>query len=70
MAKIKIDVAPEATLLQACEAAGAEVPRFCFHKRLSIAGNWYMYLIRHFWHEIEARIDASQAVARPLVAAE
>jgi NADH-quinone oxidoreductase subunit G len=34
---IEIDVPPEYTLLQACEAAGAEIPRFCFHKRLSIA---------------------------------
>ena len=27
----EIDVPPEYTLLQACEAAGAEIPRFCFH---------------------------------------
>jgi NADH-quinone oxidoreductase subunit G len=50
MAKIKIDgieidIAPEATLLQAAEAAGAEVPRFCFHERLSIAGNCRMCLV-------------------------
>src|SRR6202012_3334793 len=32
-------------LLQACEAAGAEIPRFCFHERLSIAGNCRMCLI-------------------------
>ena len=38
----EIDVAPEFTLLQACEAAGAEIPRFCFHERLSIAGNCRM----------------------------
>src|SRR2546421_97992 len=36
---------PEYTLLQACEAAGAEIPRFCFHERLSIAGNCRMCLI-------------------------
>jgi NADH-quinone oxidoreductase subunit G len=41
----EIDVAPELTLLQACEAAGAEIPRFCFHERLSIAGNCRMCLI-------------------------
>jgi len=41
----EIDVAPEFTLLQACEAAGAEIPRFCFHERLSIAGNCRMCLI-------------------------
>src|SRR6266849_1132945 len=41
----EIDVPPEYTLLQACEAAGAEIPRFCFHSRLSIAGNCRMCLI-------------------------
>src|SRR5215208_5286325 len=42
---IEVDVPPEYTLLQACEAAGAEIPRFCFHERLSIAGNCRMCLI-------------------------
>jgi NADH-quinone oxidoreductase subunit G len=41
----EIDVAPEFTLLQACEAAGAEIPRFCYHQRLSIAGNCRMCLV-------------------------
>ncbi|MBV8443114.1 MAG: NADH-quinone oxidoreductase subunit G [Hyphomicrobiales bacterium] len=41
----QIDVPAEYTLLQACEAAGAEVPRFCFHERLSIAGNCRMCLV-------------------------
>jgi NADH-quinone oxidoreductase subunit G len=41
----EIDVPPEYTLLQACEAAGAEIPRFCYHERLSIAGNCRMCLI-------------------------
>ncbi len=41
----EIDVPAEFTLLQACEAAGAEIPRFCFHERLSIAGNCRMCLI-------------------------
>src|SRR5579871_376154 len=41
----ELDVPPEYTLLQACEAAGAEIPRFCFHERLSIAGNCRMCLI-------------------------
>ncbi|MCY0095322.1 NADH-quinone oxidoreductase subunit NuoG [Hoeflea ulvae] len=50
MAKIKVDgneiqVPDHYTLLQACEEAGAEVPRFCFHERLSIAGNCRMCLI-------------------------
>src|SRR3979490_1442031 len=41
----EIEVPPDYTLLQACEAAGAEIPRFCFHERLSIAGNCRMCLI-------------------------
>jgi len=41
----EIDVPPEYTLLQACEAADGEVPRFCFHERLSIAGNCRMCLV-------------------------
>ena len=41
----EIDVPADYTLLQACEAAGAEVPRFCFHERLSIAGNCRMCLV-------------------------
>lgn len=50
MAKIKVDgkeieVPDHYTLLQAAEAAGAEVPRFCFHERLSIAGNCRMCLV-------------------------
>jgi NADH-quinone oxidoreductase subunit G len=35
----EVEVPPEYTLLQACEAAGAEIPRFCYHDRLSIAGD-------------------------------
>src|SRR6185369_15195694 len=50
MPKLKVDgteieVANGLTLLQACEMAGAEVPRFCYHERLSIAGNCRMCLI-------------------------
>jgi NADH-quinone oxidoreductase subunit G len=41
----EIDVPSDYTLLQACEAAGAEIPRFCFHERLSIAGNCRMCLV-------------------------
>ena len=41
----EIDVPPEYTLLQACEIAGAEIPRFCYHERLSIAGNCRMCLV-------------------------
>jgi NADH-quinone oxidoreductase subunit G len=42
---IEVDVPPDFTVLQACEAAGAEIPRFCFHERLSIAGNCRMCLV-------------------------
>ena len=42
---MEVDVPPEFTLLQACEEAGAEVPRFCYHERLSIAGNCRMCLV-------------------------
>ncbi|MHC2018320.1 NADH-quinone oxidoreductase subunit NuoG [Methylobacterium sp. CM6247] len=41
----EVDVPAEYTLLQACEVAGAEIPRFCFHERLSIAGNCRMCLV-------------------------
>ncbi len=42
---VEVDVPGEFTLLQACEEAGAEVPRFCYHERLSIAGNCRMCLV-------------------------
>ncbi|MFX8433586.1 2Fe-2S iron-sulfur cluster-binding protein, partial [Acinetobacter baumannii] len=42
---IEVEVAPGATVLQAAEAAGAEIPRFCYHERLSIAGNCRMCLV-------------------------
>ncbi len=41
----EVDVPASYTLLQAAEEAGAEIPRFCFHERLSIAGNCRMCLI-------------------------
>ena len=40
-----IEVEDGITLLQACEQAGVEVPRFCYHERLSIAGNCRMCLV-------------------------
>ena len=42
---IEVEVPQGATVLQACEAAGKEVPRFCYHERLSIAGNCRMCLV-------------------------
>jgi len=41
----EIEVHPAMTLIQACEQAGIEVPRFCYHERLSIAGNCRMCLV-------------------------
>jgi NADH-quinone oxidoreductase subunit G len=50
MPKLKIDgqeiEAPAGmTVLQACEMAGVEIPRFCYHERLSVAGNCRMCLV-------------------------
>jgi NADH-quinone oxidoreductase subunit G len=42
---VEIDVPQGATVLQACELAGKEIPRFCYHERLSIAGNCRMCLV-------------------------
>ena len=42
---VAVDAPKTYTLLQACELAGAEIPRFCYHERLSIAGNCRMCLV-------------------------
>ncbi|KAA2212745.1 NADH-quinone oxidoreductase subunit NuoG [Teichococcus oryzae] len=42
---IEIEVPNGATVLQACEAAAKEIPRFCYHERLSVAGNCRMCLV-------------------------
>jgi hypothetical protein len=47
---IEVEVPNGSTVLQACEAAGIEIPRFCYHDRLSVAGNCRMCLV-----EIEKR---------------
>lgn len=41
----EIEAEDNLTLLQACEQSGAEIPRFCFHERLSVAGNCRMCLV-------------------------
>ncbi len=41
----EIEVPPGSTVMHACEQAGAEIPRFCYHERLSIAGNCRMCLV-------------------------
>src|SRR5687768_8260958 len=42
---IEIEVPAGITVIQACELAGVEIPRFCYHERLSIAGNCRMCLV-------------------------
>jgi NADH-quinone oxidoreductase subunit G len=42
---VEIEVPAGSTVLQACEAAGKEIPIFCFHPRLNIAGNCRMCLV-------------------------
>ncbi|WP_295497439.1 NADH-quinone oxidoreductase subunit NuoG [Sphingorhabdus sp. EL138] len=42
---LELEVPQGATVLQACEMAGKEIPRFCYHERLSIAGNCRMCLV-------------------------
>ena len=42
---IDIEVEEGLPVLQACEIAGAEIPRFCYHEKLSIAGNCRMCLV-------------------------
>ena len=42
---IEVEVEEGLTVLQACEKAGVEIPRFCFHEKLSIAGNCRMCLV-------------------------
>jgi NADH-quinone oxidoreductase subunit G len=42
---IEVEVPNGSSVLQACEAAGVEIPRFCYHERLSIAGNCRMCLV-------------------------
>ena len=42
---IEVEFEPGMTVLQVCELAGKEIPRFCYHERLSIAGNCRMCLV-------------------------
>ena len=39
---LSIEVKPNTSILQACEIAGVIIPRFCYHERLSVAGNCRM----------------------------
>ena len=57
-----INVRPHATVLQACETAGIEVPRFCYHEKLSVAGNCRRCLV-----EVYKSPKPVVACARPVV---
>ena len=57
---IEIEVEEGLTVLQACEKAGVEIPRFCYHEKLSIAGNCRMCLV-----EIEKSAKPIASCAMP-----
>ena len=55
-------VPSNSTVLEACESIGIEVPRFCFHERLSVAGNCRMCLV-----EIEKSPKPVASCAMPVM---
>ncbi|XP_029371949.1 NADH-ubiquinone oxidoreductase 75 kDa subunit, mitochondrial-like [Echeneis naucrates] len=57
-----VEVEPGTTVLQACEKAGIQIPRFCYHERLSVAGNCRMCLV-----EIEKAPKPVAACAMPVM---
>ena len=57
---IEVEIENGMTVLQACEEAGVEIPRFCYHERLSIAGNCRMCLV-----EIEKMPKLAASCAMP-----
>ncbi|XP_038153316.1 NADH-ubiquinone oxidoreductase 75 kDa subunit, mitochondrial-like [Cyprinodon tularosa] len=57
-----LEVEPGTTVLQACEKAGVQIPRFCYHERLSVAGNCRMCLV-----EIEKAPKPVAACAMPVM---
>ena len=60
---IEISVDSRISVLQACEIAGFDIPRFCYHERLSVAGNCRMCLV-----EIEKAPKLAASCAMPLMA--
>jgi len=58
---IEIEVPNGSTVLQACEAVGAEIPRFCYHEKLAIAGNCRMCLV-----EVEKSPKPVASCAQPV----
>ena len=59
---IDVEVAAGSSVLQACEVLGLEIPRFCFHERLLIAGNCRMCLV-----EIEKSPKPQASCAIPVM---
>ena len=59
---IDVEVEEGLTVLQACEKAGVEIPRFCYHEKLSIAGNCRMCLV-----EIEKSPKPVASCAMPAI---
>ena len=59
---IEISVDSRISVLQACEIAGFDIPRFCYHERLSVAGNCRMCLV-----EVEKAPKLAASCAMPLM---
>ncbi len=59
---VEVSVPQGATVMQACELAGAEIPRFCYHEKLKIAGNCRMCLV-----EVEKTPKPVASCAQPAV---
>ena len=59
---IDVQVTEGSSVLQACEVLGLEIPRFCFHERLLIAGNCRMCLV-----EIEKSPKPQASCAIPVM---
>ena len=58
----QVHVEPGTTVLQACAAAGVEIPRYCYHERLSVAGNCRMCLV-----EVEKSLKPVASCAMPVM---
>lgn len=59
---LKVQVENSYTVLQACQKVGIEIPRFCYHERLSIAGNCRMCLV-----EVEKSVKPVASCAMPVM---
>lgn len=57
-----VKVEPGTSVLEACARAGVEIPRFCYHERLSVAGNCRMCLV-----EVEKSVKPVASCAMPVM---